>query len=102
MLLGIGNIVTYGLSLYMKPSNYAYYFHYTGNGKFFQPFKALVGCDNPITLGLTAPSLILGGAYMQKSIGSLRTAKMFLVSLAASYTFMSAFANRDHYRHTRM
>tara|TARA_B110000285_G_scaffold208750_1_gene249188 strand:+ start:169 stop:327 length:159 start_codon:yes stop_codon:yes gene_type:complete len=35
MALGVGNLVGFGLSNVMKPSNYDFYFYYRGAGKFF-------------------------------------------------------------------
>ena len=91
MMLGVGNLIGYGLSNTMKPANYANYFHYKGNEKFFAPFRSLIGSDRLYNVGWTAPTLILGGHWAQGVFGNLRTAKLFFGCLAMSYFFMSAF-----------
>ena len=58
-LLGVANLVGYGLSYIMKPDNYIYFFGYTGReSRITQPFKAMMASDNYKNVGWTAPILI--------------------------------------------
>ena len=90
MALGAGNLTGFGLHYLMKPSNYDYYFHYRGAGKFFQPIKSLFGCES--IMNLWAPAALIGGGMLaQSSMGSLKTAKFFGMCFAGTYGFMSSF-----------
>ena len=90
-LFGIGNVFGYGLSLFMDKENHQYYFGYNGSGKFFQPIKSMIGSNNYVNVAWTSPSLILGGLYLQSKLGHVTSTKFFLLSMLASYGFMSAF-----------
>ena len=82
---GLANLGVYGLSKLMHKENFDYHFQYSGNGKFMQPFKSMMGADSLHNVGWTAPSLIVGGLYLQQRIGSMASLKLFGLSLMAAY-----------------
>ena len=88
--LGVANLLGYGLSLFMTKENYELYFAYNGDGRFFQPFKAMIGSNKLTNVMWTSPLLIGGGLFLQKSIGSMRTTKFFGLALMSHYLFMCA------------
>ena len=63
-MIGVGNILAYGLSRFMDKENHEYYFGYNGSGKFLQPIKSLVGSNNALNVAYIAPTLIVGGWYL--------------------------------------
>ena len=90
-LFGIGNLACYGLSLFSNSANFDYHFGYTGDGRFFQPFRSMLGANNLSNVAWTAPLLILGGTYLQSKIGVLNSTKFFAMSLLSTYLFTVAF-----------
>ena len=82
---GLCNLGVYGLSFVMHKHNFDYYFAYTGTGKFTQPLKSMMAAEDFKNVVWTAPSLILGGIYLPRAVGSLTAFKMFGLSLIASY-----------------
>lgn len=82
---GLANLGIYGLSLVMHKENFNYHFAYTGSGKATQPLKALMGAETLNNVAWTAPSLILGGLYLNSKVGSLTAMKIFSLSVFASY-----------------
>lgn len=51
----------------------------------------MIGSNNFLNVAWTAPSLILGGLYLQGKLGHVASTKFFLLSMIASYGFISAF-----------
>jgi len=90
-LFGVANLLGFGLSQVMERKNFEYYFAYKGEGTFFQPFRSMIASDKFSNVVWTAPSLILGGAYLQKQLGGVFMTKFFITALIANYAFMSAF-----------
>lgn len=87
---GVLNVGIYGLSLVMSKDNFNYHFMYTGNGKFLQPLKAMMAANSINNVAWTAPSLILGGLYLQQKLGNLTAMKIFGLCLFASYAATTA------------
>ena len=64
-LFGIGNLLCYGASLFMTKEQYHYHFAYTAEPpRMFKPFKAMLGSDNILNVGWTAPSIIALCVYL--------------------------------------
>ena len=82
---GVLNLGVYGLSMVMHKENFDYHFAYTGNGKFLQPFKAMMAGEDFANVSWTSASLIGGGFYLQQRCGSFTAFKLFGLSLMASY-----------------
>ena len=82
---GVANLGVFGLSKLMTKENFDYHFAYTCNGKMMQPLKSLMVADSLANVGWTAPSLILGGLYLNQRLGSMRTLKLFGLSVLAAY-----------------
>ena len=82
---GLMNLGVYGLSLVMHKENFDYHFAYKGQGKFLQPLKSMMAAESLNNVIWTAPSLIVGGLYLQSQLGPLVTLKLFGLSLFASY-----------------
>ena len=61
---GVLNLGVYGLSMVMHKENFDYHFAYTGNGKFLQPFKAMMAGEDFANVSWTSASLIGGGFYL--------------------------------------
>ena len=85
VIWGILNIGVFGLSKIMHKENFDYHFAYRGEGKFTQPLKALMASEKLENVAWTAPSLILGGYYLQSKVGSLTAFKIFGLTIMASY-----------------
>ena len=64
VLLGLGNLAGFGLSLLMYKQTYRQQFAYEGTGHCFKPIKSWFASDNFANIIWTSPSLILGGLYM--------------------------------------
>lgn len=91
VLLGLGNIAGFGLSLFMYKKTYAEQFAHEGHGVFFKPFKSWLASDKLINVAWTSPSLILGGYYMQRKVGSFTLFKYFLLASIAVYMSQTCF-----------
>ena len=85
VLWGFCNLGVFGLSQVMYKQNFDYYFAYTGNGKFLQPFKSMMASESLSNVVWTAPSLIIGGYLLNQRLGSMTTLKLFGLSLTAAY-----------------
>ena len=90
-LLGVGNIMAYGLSHLMTKENYEYHFAYKGEGKMFNWIKSQVGCNTIDSVIWTAPSLILGNYFLMKRCGPIVATKLFATNLACVFMFQSSF-----------
>ena len=91
VMLGVGNLLGYGCSLFMYKSTFQEQFSYLGNHKTFKPIKSWFASDNLMNVAWTSPSLILGGIIMQKKVGSLALMKFFGVATLACYGTQTAF-----------
>ena len=96
---GLANIGIYGLSLVMYKENWNYYFAYTGDGKFLQPFKSMMASDSLSNVIWTAPSLIGGGLVLNSKVGSLSTFKLFCICLFGSYLATCSLGPATHASH---
>ena len=67
---GLANLGGFGLSLVMDKQNFDYHFAYKGQGKLLQPLKSMIAAESITNVGWTAPSLILGGAFLQRACGN--------------------------------
>ena len=92
VVFGSLNFVCYGLSKLMNQEDYKNYFAFTGNGKYSQIMRSLIGSDKLGNVIWTAPSLILCGQYMHMKVGALTMLKFFGLSLAATIAFYQAFS----------
>ena len=90
-LMGVANLLGFGLSLVMEKRNFDYYFFMNGNGKFFQPVRSMCASDNLFNVMWTAPSLILGGAYLNKCLGAMKLTQFFFGALTSSVVFTQCF-----------
>ena len=53
--------------------------------------KSLFGSNKILNVAYIAPTLIIGGWYMQRLLGPLLSTKFFALSMLATYGFMTAF-----------
>ena len=91
-LFGVLNAFAFGASLFMAPDRYRYHFAYTGDrSSAVRALKSRLGGNNIANVGWTAPLLIGVNWYLSKHVSSLVLTKLFFLSLASSYIFLSAF-----------
>ena len=82
---GICNLGVYGLSKVMYKENFDYHFAYKGNGRLLKPLKSMMAGEDIKNVGWTSASLIIGGFYLQRRVGSMTSFKLFGLALTASY-----------------
>ena len=88
---GLANLVTFLVFQFMldtedKRSAFNEYFAFDGgNTNLFQPFRAIIASNRLENLIASAPSLLIGGYYLQKQIGGKRTFKYWQVSLLSCF-----------------
>ena len=92
-LFGVANLVCYGLSYYIKPENYKYFFSYTGDQyRFFQPLRAMMGSNNLLNVAWSVPSLFVFSYWLNQAKGELFMLKFFALTIFSVYAFYSTFA----------
>jgi hypothetical protein len=91
-LFGVGNILCYGLSLFMNEENYKYHFAYTGADRScLRSLKSQMASDGIHNVGWTAPCLIGLSMYLVPQVGALTMTKFFGLSLACTAAGMTMF-----------
>ena len=90
-LLGIGNVCGYLLSHVMEKKNFEYWFLFKNDGRMFTGLRTMLASENLLDVAWTSPSLILGGLYLQKQMGVMKSTQFFWLALGASMMFTSAF-----------
>ena len=94
---GLANLVTYLVFHFMldteeKHKAFIEYFAFDGGDtNFFQPFRAIMASNRLENLIASAPSLLIGGYYLQKQIGGKRTLKYWQISLLSCFLCLWAF-----------
>ena len=89
--LALANGFAYGLSYFMTPQDYVYYFGYRGSGKMSEIWRSQIGSNVLGNAAWTVPSLLLFGQYMQGKIGQLKMLKFFALATTGILSFKMAF-----------
>ena len=97
-LFGLVNAFCFGLSYTMSEKDYIFHFSYKQNGRYSDMIKSQFGSTNPMNVAWTAPSLILGGHYMQSKLGSMRMLQFTSLAMASIFFFKSAFGPNPNFR----
>ena len=97
-MLGVGNLIGYGLSYWMEPANYDFHFLYSKNDKrLSKPLMSMLGSTNWLNTAWASSGLIFGGLWLQKMIGPVACTKYFFFSLLSSYVFMTALGPNSYF-----
>ena len=90
-MFGIAQFTLYGFSLISNTENFDYYFGYTGDGRFFQPFRSMIASERFYNAAGNSFALIVGGTYLQSKIGVMASTKFFAMTLLSTYLFTVSF-----------
>ena len=91
-ILGMANVVGYGLSHVMNRDTYRYHFAYDGAGRHSTNFaRSLSGSETVVGTAMNVGFLVGCGQYMQRKVGLLTMMKFAPMPFLATFAFYQAF-----------